>query len=74
MFSIMNPSIGKKYNLPKITTGKYGDLSRKENFSINNHYDTWLFEYISFLFEDNQEKRPIAATDLGFFERIINHS
>ena len=71
MFSIMNPSIGKKYNLPKITTGKYGDLSRKENFSINNNYDAWLFEYISLLFEDNQEKRPTAATALGFLKGLL---
>jgi len=71
MFSIMNPSIGTKYNLPKITTGKYGDLSRKENFSINNNYDAWLFEYISLLFEDNQEKRPTAATALGFLKGLL---
>ena len=59
----MNPSgVGKKYNLPKITTGKYGqDLRRYDSNIINNFYSPWLIEFVEKLYENNQAQRPTAA-------------
>ena len=71
MFSIMNPLQGKKYNLPKRTLGKYGNLRREDNYSINNSYEKWLYEFLSLLFEDNQEKRLSASVALGFLKGLL---
>jgi len=71
MFSIMNPLKGKKYNLPKRTLGKYGNLRREDNYSINNSYEKWLYEFLSLLFEDNQEKRLSASVALGFLKGLL---
>ena len=63
IYSLMNPSgVGKKYNLPQITTGKYGqDLTRYDSNIINNFYSPWLIEFVEKLYENNQAKRPTAA-------------
>ena len=71
IFSIMNPTGDKNYILPKITEGKYGNIRRYKNYIINNFYESWIFEFISLLYEDNQMKRPTAATALGFLNKLL---
>ena len=60
IYSLMNPSQGKNYNLPLITVGKYGkdNLRRFENNIINNFYDPWLINFVERLYENNKSKRP----------------
>ena len=72
IFSLMNPSKDKKYNLPQITVGKYSvDLRRYDNNIINNFYDPWLIQFVSQLYEKNKEKRPTAKNALNLLNELL---
>ena len=74
IYSLMNPSQGKNYNLPLITVGKYGkdNLKRFENNIINNFYDPWLINFVERLYENNKSKRPTAAEALNLLKQLLS--
>ena len=72
IYSLMNPSLSNKPNLPLITEGKYGiDLKRYENNLINNFYDNWLKDFVKLLYENDQEKRLSASQALAILKMHI---
>ena len=72
IYSLMNPSLSNKPNLPLITKGKYGiDLKRYENNLINNFYDNWLKDFVKLLYENNQKKRLSASQALEILKMHI---
>ena len=65
IYSLMNPSLDGKPNLPQITVGKYGiDLKRIDNNLNNNFYDDWLKDFIKMLYENDKSKRLSASQAL----------
>ena len=66
IFSIMNQSKGKNFILPRTIEGKYGNMKIFQNNVINNFYDSWLFDFLCLLYENDKTKRPTAATALNF--------
>ena len=73
IFSIMNKSKGKNFILPQITEGKNDSMIRFDNNVINTFYDSWLFEYLSLLYEKDKEKRPTAAAALDILNRLLKN-
>ena len=67
----MNPSKEKNYILPLITEGKYGNMGRFQNNVINNFYDTWLFNFLYLLYENDQTKRPTASDALNLLNELL---
>ena len=74
IYSLMNPTnIEKKYNLPQITVGKYGqDIRRYDSNIINNFYSPWLIEFVEKLYENDQAKRPTAAYALKLLKEQLS--
>ena len=70
IYSIMNPSNGKKTNLPQETEGRYGNIRRYNTFKINTFYDIWLVEFVHLLYENDKNKRPTAAEALGMLKNL----
>ena len=70
IYSLMNPSQDGKLNLPMITEGKYGNMRRYENKIINKFYDAWLIDFVKFLYENDQKKRPTAAGALNLLNKF----
>ena len=71
MFSVMNKSKGKKYILPEITEGSYGNMRRFKNNVINTFYDSWLMEFLSILYENDKMARPTSANALDLFNKLL---
>ena len=71
MFSVMNKSKGKKYILPQITEGKYGNMKRFKNDVINTFYDSWLMDFLSVLYENDKMNRPTAAYALDLLNKLL---
>ena len=73
IYSLMNPSEGKNYNLPQITVGVFGkDLRRNDNNIINNKYDYWLIEFVKLLYQNDKTKRPTAIEALNLLKLLLS--
>ena len=73
IFSIMNQSKGKNFILPRTIEGKYGNMKIFQNNVINNFYDSWLFDFLCLLYENDKTKRPTAATALNFLNGFLTN-
>ena len=69
IYSLMNPSVGGKLNLPQETKGR----ERIDNNLVNTFYDAWLIDFVKLLYENDQEKRPTAAGALELLKKNPNY-
>ena len=69
IYSLMNPSVGGKLNLPQETKGR----KRFDNNLVNTFYDAWLIDFVKLLYENDQEKRPTAAGALELLKKNPNY-
>ena len=72
IYSLMNPSPEGQINLPKKTISKNNDIHRSANLLVNNFYDSWLSEFVELLYENDQAKRPTAASALHLLKGLQN--
>ena len=72
IYSLMNPSSEGQINLPKKTISKNNDIHRSANLLVNNFYDSWLSEFVELLYENDQAKRPTAASALHLLKGLQN--
>ena len=76
MYSLMNPSdIENEVNVPQKTI-KEGGFSRKNLYIKNTFYEPWLIDFVKYLYEEDQNKRPSASEALeklkNFYTIITN--
>ena len=64
MYSLMNPSdIENEVNVPQKTIIE-GGFSRKNLYIKNTFYEPWLIDFVKYLYEEDQNKRPSASEAL----------